>query len=1026
MKQPKTLRFALSLAVLAVLLAGLLPDFLAAAPQEASPHPRIVWVGYGEASLETLQRLAAALDIWEDRPEEHKFLALVSPEEEAWLRAQGYQVEVVRVLNPTLDNPLDPRYYYYDSDYTNPLNRYVVDFLNEVNNTYPDIVELIDIGDAWETDHGGHHRDIWVMRITNEDPAYGPISEKPPFFLFANIHAREVATPELAMRYIRYLTSGYNGLGGYGIDPDVTWLVDWNVVYVEVMQNPDGHRVNEQYSLDAYRRKNMDNDDGCTNPSTWGVDLNRNHNFMWGIDDNGSSPYPCYETYRGPSPGSEPETLAFQNFISTTVFRDQNGPNGDYEVPPAAPVTTTGIFISLHSYSDYVLWPWGYTYNLSPNDAGMRKIGRKFAYYNGYNPIQHIWYYVNGPTDDWTYGKFGVPSYTFEVGYPGSDCGDDWFFFDYECIDGDQTHRSLWNENRPAFLYAHKIARTPYLTAYGPDAQNLLVTPDPVPQGQPVSLSALIQDHRCCGDTPENIGGAEYFIDQPGQDGTGIPMSPQDGSWGGASETALATVDTSGLTPGRHYILVHGKSTTNYWGPFTAVFLTVTPPAQCEPVEILDVSTTAAGCTVTFTASLTGTSPFTYAWDFGPFGSSSQPTPTVAFGTPGTYPYTLTVSNCYGQYSDTFSGTVAVDCCLPPENAAFAYAPSLPVAGETTVFTGTAESNRPLSFSWDFGDGTLGSGNPVSHTYASSGNYTVRMTATNECGATFAQGTLSVCGPASGASFTWTPADPVVGQWVYFHAQASGTPPLAYAWDFGDGGHGSGANASHRYNQAGEYTVVLTVTNACGRQVVSHRLTVWPSPPICDPVHNAAFSWEPASPYAGQVVTFTGSAEGDTPIVYAWDFGDGSQGSGSPAAHTYAASGTYTVVMTATNCGTHTAVAAHDVRVLAPGVCVPAHDAAISFSPESPLIFQPVLFTATVAGDAPFTYTWALGDGAYGYGNPLTHIYLLPGPYTVVLTVTNCGGSGLSTATRLLEVGAYRIYLPLVMRGGSFRVRGGH
>ncbi|MGC9024784.1 MAG: M14 family zinc carboxypeptidase, partial [Chloroflexia bacterium] len=584
MNVPKVFRTVLSLAALVVLLAGLLPGFLSAAPAtpESSPHPRIVWVGYGEASLETLRSLAATLDIWEDRPEERAFLALVSPEEEAWLRAQGYRVEVVRVLNPTLDNPLDPRYYYFDSDYTNSLNRYIVDFLNEVNNTYPNIVELMDIGDAWQTSHGGHHRDIWVMRITNEDPAYGPISEKPPFFLFANIHAREVATPELAMRYIRYLTSGYNGQGGYGVDPDVTWLVDWNVVYVEVMQNPDGHRVNEQYSLDAYRRKNMDNDDGCGDPNNWGVDLNRNHNFMWGIDDNGSSPYPCYETYRGPSLGSEPETIAFQDF-ATTVFRDQNGPNGDYTLPPAAPVTTTGIFISLHSYSDYVLWPWGFTNNLSPNDAGMRKIGRKFAYYNGYNPIQHIWYLVNGSTDDWTYGKFGVPSYTFEVGYPGSNCGDDWFFFDYECIDGAPGYRSLWNENRPAFLYAHKIARTPYLTSYGPDAQDLAVSPNPVPQGQPVSLSALIQDHRCCGDTPVNIGGAEYFVDRPGQDGAGTPMSPQDGSWGGASETALATVDTCGLAPGQHYILVHGRSAGgNEWGPFTAVFLTVTPPVQCD------------------------------------------------------------------------------------------------------------------------------------------------------------------------------------------------------------------------------------------------------------------------------------------------------------------------------------------------------------------------------------------------------------------------------------------------------------
>jgi len=79
---------------------------------------------------------------------------------------------------------------------------------------------------------------MWALRITNEDPVYGAIEDKPAFFLFASIHAREVATPELAIRYIKYLTSGYNGQGGYGLDADATWLVNHNVVYVWVLHNP--------------------------------------------------------------------------------------------------------------------------------------------------------------------------------------------------------------------------------------------------------------------------------------------------------------------------------------------------------------------------------------------------------------------------------------------------------------------------------------------------------------------------------------------------------------------------------------------------------------------------------------------------------------------------------------------------------------------------------------------------------------------------------------------------------------------
>ena len=168
-----------------------------------------------------------------------------------------------------------------------------------------------------------------------------------------NIHAREVATPELAIRYIKYLTSGYDGEGGYGVDPDVTWLVNHNVVYVLVSQNPDGRVVNEA-DTGAYRRKNMNNDPCPT--GEFGIDLNRNHSFLWGCCG-GSSGDPCGETYRGASQGSEPETQAFQTYFAS-VIPDQNGPNDDTTIAPASPVTTTGIFLSLHSYADEVLWPW--------------------------------------------------------------------------------------------------------------------------------------------------------------------------------------------------------------------------------------------------------------------------------------------------------------------------------------------------------------------------------------------------------------------------------------------------------------------------------------------------------------------------------------------------------------------------------------------------------------------------------------------------------------------------------------------
>jgi hypothetical protein len=370
-------------------------------------------------------------------------LALLRPDEYAALVKAGYQMEVIEEMAAGIQALLDPRYYYFDDYVYNLSGRYLTDWLQAIAADHPDLTELLDIGNAWQAGHGGYHRDMWVLRITNEDPTYGPIEEKPAFFLFATIHAREVAVAELALRYAEYLMNGFQGTGGYGMDPDVTWVVNHNVAYLLVMQNPDGHAVDEP-DTSAYRRKNMDNDDGCNNPGAWGVDLNRNHSFLWGCCG-GSSGDSCSETYRGPSPASEPETRAFQGFFASVV-QDQNGPNGDYEIPPPAPDDARDIFISLHSYSDVVLWPWGaYQLGPAPDAEQLNKIGRKLAYYNGYDASGGIGYNVDGATDDWTYGKFGIASFTIEVGPQWGTCGG--FFPPYDCLDG-YAGRSFWAENR--------------------------------------------------------------------------------------------------------------------------------------------------------------------------------------------------------------------------------------------------------------------------------------------------------------------------------------------------------------------------------------------------------------------------------------------------------------------------------------------------------------------------------------------------------------------------------------------------
>jgi carboxypeptidase T len=611
---------------------------------------------------EQLNDIAGELDIWEVHPipgigsATGYAVVAVIPAQEDWLELQGYRVEIDQEKTAELQSSaamLDPRYYYYDNYVNNPDNLYIVNFMQSTNTTFPGLTELIDIGDAWLSTHTGYHRDMWVLRITNEDIKYGNISSKPTFFMFANIHAREVTTPEMAIRYIQYLTTGYNGLGGYGIDPDVTWLVNHHVVYVLVTQNPDGRVINEQNSSAGWR-KNMDNDDGCIDPNRWGVDLNRNSSFKWSCCG-GSSDQPCSETYRGPGPASEPETAAFQAFAAT-IFTDWNGDNGDAEIV-ISPDNTSGIFITLHSYSDDILWPWGFNPGTAPNDAQLRTIGRKLADITGVMaPTGGIGYLVDGSSDDWVYGKLGVASFTYEIGPYLGICGG--FFPAYGCQDGiDGSPRNFWSEMRPSFVYANKIAATPYITAYGPDTQNLLTNPNDIPGGQPVDLTGTVLDQRYSGDPLQPIAAAEYFIDASGEDGTGIAMSPSDGAWSGTSENVQALVDTHSLGEGKHYILVHGKNANGFWGPFTAVFLSVfdAPPtadfSANSPVKL--------GQVMQFTNRTIGTAPFSYAWDFGDgIGTSTETNPVYTYSDLGTYLVTLDATNQFGTDSITHMVTI--------------------------------------------------------------------------------------------------------------------------------------------------------------------------------------------------------------------------------------------------------------------------------------------------------------------------------------------------------------------------------
>ncbi|MBC7093129.1 PKD domain-containing protein, partial [Candidatus Bipolaricaulota bacterium] len=154
------------------------------------------------------------------------------------------------------------------------------------------------------------------------------------------------------------------------------------------------------------------------------------------------------------------------------------------------------------------------------------------------------------------------------------------------------------------------------------------------------------------------------------------------------------------------------------------------------------------------------------------------------------------------------------------------------------------------------------------------------------------------------ASFTFSPSNPLVNQWITFDGRASTDPDgtiVGYSWNFGDGATGTGAQVQKRYSSAGTYTVALTVTDNRGATGTTTR-TVTVTAPNQPPT--ASFVFSPTNPDPGVSVTFNGTASSDpdgTIVSYAWNFGDGGTASGPTVSHAYGAAGAYTVTLTVTD-----------------------------------------------------------------------------------------------------------------------------
>jgi PKD repeat protein len=361
--------------------------------------------------------------------------------------------------------------------------------------------------------------------------------------------------------------------------------------------------------------------------------------------------------------------------------------------------------------------------------------------------------------------------------------------------------------------------------------------------------------------------------------------------------------------------------------------------------------------------------------------------------------------------------------------AAYTYSPTLPVPNSPVTFDASASLSNTaiIGYSWDFGDGTTGSGVSPQHTYRAAGSYRVTLTITDDKGRTSnpCEETIVVASATSPiANFGFSPSTPAPSQTIFFNASTSvagtGRTIADCAWDFGNGRSAHGVTTTTSYDAAGTYNVTLIVTDDVGQKASKAQSVTVSQSSSAAPT--AAFVFSPGSPAVGEPLFFDAStsaaATGHSITSYAWSFGDGTTGTGRTMtkAAGYAAAATYNVVLTVTDDLGHTGSASQAVTVGTGSVAAPT--AAFVFSPSSPVVGQQVFFDASTssatAGHSITSYAWSFGDGTTGTGRTMAKVagYAAAATYNVVLTVTDDLGHTGSASQAVTVVGTGSVAAP--------------
>uniref|UniRef100_A0A672HPG1 Carboxypeptidase A1 n=1 Tax=Salarias fasciatus TaxID=181472 RepID=A0A672HPG1_SALFA len=242
----------------------------------------------------------------------------------------------------------------------------------------PNLVSKIVIGQSYQG------RDLNVLKFSTGG------SNRPAIWIDTGIHSREWVTQASGTWFAKKIVTDY------GRDPALTAILNQMDIFLEIVTNPDGF-VYTHTSNRMWRKTRK------PNPGSSCVGVDPNRNWDAGFGGAGASGSPCSETYRGPSAHSESEVKSIVDFVKS---------HGNLKA-----------FISIHAYSQMLLYPYGYSYTPAKDQAELHTLAEKaitdlkslYGTSYTYGSIIDTIYQASGSTVDWTYNQGIKYSYTFEL-----------------------------------------------------------------------------------------------------------------------------------------------------------------------------------------------------------------------------------------------------------------------------------------------------------------------------------------------------------------------------------------------------------------------------------------------------------------------------------------------------------------------------------------------------------------------------------------------------------------------------------